>query len=251
MGFVPAADIEEVIARLDVLIEGFQSGGSRLGYFPALYRKVTLAVRDGIAADRFQDGPRMARLDTVFANRYLAAIAAWQAGEPCSACWREAFEATSRWRLTILHHLLAGMAAHIQFDLGIAAATVASGADLQALKVDFMAINGVLTELTEGVQGALDRLSPWMGVLDFAGGRLDEALARFSMGATRDGAWAFAERLAQVPQDQWPRLLAEADAGVAELGGLIARPGPMRSLLCIMVRIPETGDPRKVIETLA
>lgn len=251
MGFVPAADIDEVIARLDALIEGFQSGGSRLGYFPALYRKVTLAVREGIAAGRFQDGPRMARLDTVFANRYLAAIAAWQAGEPCSACWREAFEGTRRWRLTILHHLLAGMAAHIQFDLGIAAATVASGSDLQVLKADFMAINDVLTELTEGVQDALDRLSPWMGALDFAGGRLDEALARFSMGATRDGAWAFAERLARVPGDQWPGLMAEADAGVAELGGLIVRPGPVRSILCVLVRIPETGDPRKVIETLA
>ena len=82
MGFVPASDIDDVITRLDVLIDGFQSGGSRLGYFPALYRKVTFAVRNGIASGRFQDGPRMARLDTVFANRYLEAIAAWQAGEP-------------------------------------------------------------------------------------------------------------------------------------------------------------------------
>ncbi|HJV90355.1 MAG TPA: DUF5995 family protein [Holophagaceae bacterium] len=251
MGFTPAQDIHDVIARLDALVEDFRSGGSRLGYFPALYRRVTVAVREGIAQGRFQDGPRMDRLDTVFANRYLEALAAWQSGAPCSACWRVAFEAADRWRPTILQHLLAGMAAHIQFDLGIAAATVAPGPALAALKSDFMAINGVLTDLTGPVQAALDELSPWMRLLDRAGGNLDEALARFGMGAARDGAWAFAERLASLPQEGWGPHLAEADASVAELAGLIPRPGPILSGLCLLVRIPEAGDPRKVIETLA
>jgi hypothetical protein len=251
MGFVPASDIEDVIARLDALIEGYQSGGSRLGYFPALYRKVTMAVRDGIARGDFQDGPRMARLDTVFANRYLEAIAAWQAGEPCSACWSATFEAAGRWRPTILQHLLAGMAAHIQFDLGIAAATVAPGSALQELKPDFMAINDILSKLTDQVQGELDQLSPWLRLLDLAGGGLDESLARFGMEAVRDGAWAFAERLAALPQAQWPSHLAGADAAVAQVGKLIARPGPVLSTVCLIIRIPETADPRKVIETLA
>ncbi|HJV23192.1 MAG TPA: DUF5995 family protein [Holophagaceae bacterium] len=251
MGFVPASDIHDVIARLDALVEGYRSGASRLGYFPALYRRVTLAVRDGIAQGRFQDGPRMDRLDTAFANRYLEAIAAWQEGRACSACWRKAFEAADRWRPTILQHLLAGMAAHIQFDLGIAAATVAPGPALAGLESDFMAINEVLNGLTGPVQAALDGLSPWMGILDLAGGSLDEALARFGMGAARDGAWAFAERLAPLPQDQWSPHLAEADAAVAELAGLITGPGPVLSTLCLIVRIPETGDPRRVIETLA
>lgn len=251
MAFVPAADIDEVIARLEALVAGFRSGGSRLGYFPALYLKVTRAVREGIAAGRFQDGPRMDRLDTVFANRYLAALHAWQAGEPCSACWRVAFEATGRWRPIILQHLLLGMAAHIQLDLGAAAAEVAPGVELAGLKADFMAINGILGDLTGPVQGALDDLSPWLMVLDVAAGNLDEALARFGMDAVRDGAWGFAERLAPLDAPARAQALAEADAAVAANARLLARPLPLMALLCLLVRIPETGDPRKVIEALA
>lgn len=251
MAFVPAADIEEVIARLEALVAGFRSGGSRLGYFPALYLRVTRAVRDGIQAGRFEDGPRMARLDTTFANRYLAALHAWQEGEPCSACWGVAFEATQRWRPIILQHLLLGMAAHIQLDLGAAAAEVAPGAELAVLKSDFMAINGILGDLTGPVQGALDDLSPWLKVLDVAGGNLDEALARFGMDAVRDGAWAFAERLALLEPAARPRALGDADVAVAANARLLARPLPLMALLCLVVRIPETGDPRKVIEALA
>jgi hypothetical protein len=163
-----------------------EGANSCLGLFPTLYRKVTIRVQEGIEGGRFQDGPRMARLDTVFANRYLEAYAAFRSGQPCSACWRVAFDAAARWRPTVLQHLRLGMAAHIQFDLGIAAATVAPGPSLAGLGSDFMAINAVLGELVGEVQEALD----------LAGGDLDERLARFGMDATRDGAWRFAQELA-------------------------------------------------------
>ncbi len=251
MAFVPAADIDEVIARLEALVAGFRSGGSRLGYFPALYLKVTRAVREGIRTGRFQDGPRMDRLDTVFANRYLAALHAWQAGEPCSECWRVAFESAGRWRPTILQHLLLGMAAHIQLDLGVAAAEVAPGARLATLKTDFMAINEILGALSGEVQEALDGLSPWLGVLDVAGGDLDEALARFGLNAVRDGAWAFAQELALLEPTARGEALQRADAAVAANAKLLARPLPLMAFLCLLVRLPETGDPRRVIEALA
>jgi hypothetical protein len=34
------------------------------------------------------DGPRMGSPDTVFANRYLDALATWQAGGAPSKCWK-------------------------------------------------------------------------------------------------------------------------------------------------------------------
>jgi hypothetical protein len=37
-------------------------------------------VKRGIAEGFFDDGPRMETLGVVFANRYLAAYEAWQAG---------------------------------------------------------------------------------------------------------------------------------------------------------------------------
>ena len=49
----PAATIDEVIARLDAIIERALVDGDRLGYFAVLYRTVTAAVKQGIAVGRF------------------------------------------------------------------------------------------------------------------------------------------------------------------------------------------------------
>ena len=60
--------------RLDEIIAWARSSGSRLGFFPSLYRKMTIGVRDGVADGAFDDGPRMERLTVNFANRYFAAL---------------------------------------------------------------------------------------------------------------------------------------------------------------------------------
>jgi len=39
-----AARVDEVVERLDAIIASSKAKGSRLGYFPALYRKVTIKV---------------------------------------------------------------------------------------------------------------------------------------------------------------------------------------------------------------
>jgi len=93
--FVPAQTIDEVIARLDAIIERAIVERDRLGFFAVLYRTVTAAVKEGIAAGRFQDGPRMERLDIVFANRYLHAFHLHRSGRAPTSSWRAAFAATS------------------------------------------------------------------------------------------------------------------------------------------------------------
>lgn len=72
--------IDGVIEELDRTIATARRDESRLGYFPALYRKVTASVQQGIADGRFEDGDRMERLDIIFANRYLEAIGKHRAG---------------------------------------------------------------------------------------------------------------------------------------------------------------------------
>src|SRR5687767_7533911 len=106
---VQANTIDEVIARLSSIIEWASENNSRLGYFPALYRKVTLSVRDGIRNGAFDDPVRMERFDVVFANRYLDAFDAFRAGKPTSACWNLAFRSASEFWPIVLQHLLLGM----------------------------------------------------------------------------------------------------------------------------------------------
>ena len=68
--------IDEVITALEQIMDTCTRTGNRLGYFAALYYKVTCRVREGIRNQEFEDGARMERLDVTFANRYLQA---WQA----------------------------------------------------------------------------------------------------------------------------------------------------------------------------
>ena len=160
------AEIDAVLERLDGVIDETIRSRSRAGYFAAMYRKVTVAVRDAIVAGRFEDNDRMARLDRVFAERYLDAYDEWRWGGRPTAAWQAAFDASERWRPIIIQQLLVGMNAHINLDLGIAAATVAPGSQLADLRSDFDLINDVLAELIDSFMDRLDAVSPWVGFLD-------------------------------------------------------------------------------------
>src|SRR5713226_9209467 len=136
--------IDEILAELDQIILRARREQNRLGFFATLYRNVTMKVKEGIAAGVFADGARMEKLDVTFANRYLAALGSFQRGEPLSKCWLAAFRIANTWPPIILQHLLTGMNAHINFDLGIAAQAVAPGPELSSLEPDFNLINDIL-----------------------------------------------------------------------------------------------------------
>src|SRR6266571_4880006 len=93
-----ARTIDEVIAQLDDIIARSIQEQSRLGYFAALYRKATVKVKEGIAEGRFENGPRMERLDVTFANRYLEALDQFRRGQQPYLSWLTSFKAAATWR---------------------------------------------------------------------------------------------------------------------------------------------------------
>lgn len=243
--------IGDVIDDLGSVISLCREEKSPAGYFPALYRRVTVGVRDWIVQERFDDGPRMERLDVVFADRYLDAWHAWRAGDTVTRSWAVAFEATGDWAPTTIQHLLLGINAHINLDLGIAAAEVSPPGDLAALGDDFGRINELLTSLVDDVQERLSEVWPLLRVLDWAAGTDDEATVNFSMGRARDAAWGFAHRLAARPRTEWPRLIQEADGLVAGLGGRLRHPGPLLGTVTRLVRLGELRSRPRVIDLLS
>ena len=247
---MPIDTIDDVIAELDSIIQRSMDEGSRHGYFAALYRRVTRRVEAGIAAGRFQDGPRMERLDVVFARRYLDAYDAFRAGQTVSRCWLVAFQAGSDPLPCVLQHLAAGMNAHINFDLGVAAAEVAPGDALPDLHEDFNQINNVLAEETTGVEQALAGLSPALHLMRDAGMLTDHQIANFSLTKARDLAWMTAEQMASNPPDRDLRL-ALLDDTVALLGAAVLNPPPDIALKLAAVRAAEVNDVRRVTEALA
>ena len=249
--FQPARTIDEVIAQLDAIIAEAMLHGDRLGFFAVLYRTVTAAVKEGIAAGRFQDGPRMERLDVIFANRYLEAFHLHRSGGSPTHSWRAAFAAGKSHRPVILQHLLLGMNAHINLDLAIAAAEVCPGDAIAGLEHDFNEINTVLATLETGVEQEVCSLSPWVDRLDHIDPKAGRVVANFSIDRARACSWAVAQRLAHLSGDARDLAIAAIDADVALLARLIERPvGILINLNLFLVRLRETRDARKIMTTL-
>ena len=125
--------IDDVLAALDAVVARAIEERSRVGYFAAVYRKITAKVAEGIAKGMFDDGERMARFDVTFADRYLAALDGYRAGRTVTKSWELALDATEARRPIVLQHLLLAINAHVNLDLGIAAAETAPGDALAEL----------------------------------------------------------------------------------------------------------------------
>lgn len=243
--------IDEVIAQLDDIIARSIREGSRLGYFAALYRKVTAKVKEGIAEGRFEDGPRMERLDVTFANRYLEAMDQFRRGQQTTQCWLVSFKAVAAWRPIILQDLLLGMNAHINFDLGIAAAEIAPGDELPSLQHDFDEINNILAALVAQVESEINEVSPWINFLDHIDPKADTAIVNFSMDKARACAWDLATKLAPLSQSQWKSRLDIRDLEMTALADLVWHPvGLIFKLGLIVIRSRESSDVAKVINVL-
>ncbi len=246
-----AQTIDEIIERLDEIVAQCRRERSSLGYFAALYRRVTVEVRDGIAQGRFEDGARMEQLDVRFANRYLDAWDRFQQGERPTESWQVAFEMGEQPLLIVLQHLFLGMNAHINLDLGIAAARSCPGPALFDLQHDFDEINELLGSLLDEVQERLGRVSPTMRLLDQTVTYSDKLLFGFLMGRARSEAWAFALRLARWPEPQQERLIRWQDRRVRSLAFQICTPDWQIGPLVRLIARAERKEVVKVIDCLS
>ncbi|WP_374563412.1 DUF5995 family protein [Nitrosomonas sp.] len=246
----PATTIDEVITQLTAIVEWSKQNNSRIGYFAALYRKVTIQVKKGIQENYFDDGPRMERLDVIFANRYIRACYLHFTDQTPTKSWVRAFDATQHWWPIVLQHLLLGMNAHINLDLGIAAAETMPPGELQNLKGDFDKINEVLAGLVGGVQSELAQIWPVLGLLNRFLGSVQTAIINFSMEKARDAAWSFAEKLSPLPGPQRQQAIREKDEMMALFSNVISHPGFYGSLIIGIIRLGERGTTRQRIEIL-
>lgn len=243
------SSIDEVIVELDRIVQSCIETRDPLGYFPSLYKRVTIAVRDGIARGDFDDNYRMEKLDIIFASRYLDAYRAFKEKQPTTQSWTTAFLAQSP-KLITLQHLLLGMNAHISLDLGISAAQTA-GKDVLALKHDFNATNRVLESLINDTQQRLTKIFRPLGFVDRLIGPIDERLSIYSIAYARDKAWTQALELSLGTPEQQQRLIEERDQSVAQFSNCLIRPKKLSvRLVLLAIRLLERGDVADRIRTL-
>ncbi len=207
----PAQSIADVVARMEA-IDGALPAGDGLKWFNLLYLRVTQQVDAALPSGQWKDPLWLNRLDLVFAQLYLDAVANWlrQAANVPSS-WRALFEARFSAGIDRIQFALAGMNAHINHDLALALLQAGGPPNLVLLTTspehdDFEAVNSLL-------EAALPQALTFLatGILGEAAqdtGKIGRFLAIWNVRAARDLAWDVAVKLS--PLDGIARTIALA-----------------------------------------
>ncbi len=113
----------------------------------------------------FEDNRGMEKLDVLFANRYIDAYRAFQKNEIVTTSLRIAFQ-SSKEPLLILQHIFLGINAHINLDLGVAAAETMSRKNVEDINSDFNGRNTLLGDMIDSFQERLNAPSPFFKLVD-------------------------------------------------------------------------------------
>jgi hypothetical protein len=192
--------------------------------FNDLYLAVTLAVAAEVSGDGFEDPGFLSRLDVAFADRYFAAFDAAGLGRPVPQAWAPLFEARGRRDVAPVQFALAGMNAHINFDLCLAVVDVCQELGTEPLADspqhrDYLRVNGILARVEDEVKSRFE--TELLEVADDALGRLDDVIAMWSVARARDAAWTHAEVLWSLRP--LPALTAEYTLSLGRIVGLAGR----------------------------
>ncbi len=245
-----AKDIDDVLDILATIVADTKRRRDPLGYFAALYRQVTLRVRDGIELGIFEDGPRMSVFDAKFANAYFAAYDRFRRRQRTSRAWQFAFEQARADETIILQDLLLGINAHINLDLGVVTGSEFKPAALPGFRTDFDEINEVLASLIPLARKAVEEFSPKLAELTAVGGP-DAALAlNFSVDIARDEAWRAGTLVSNVPGALRPLVIDGLDNRTKLLGRVIATPPEPIGAVVRRIRRAESTDVVGVIRAL-
>ncbi len=188
-GQAPEA-VADVIDQMVDVSAGLPPGDG-VRAFNEMYLTTTRNVDEAITGMRFADAEFMTRLDVVFAQLYLGALRRSAAGQrPVPRCWGVLFDARARTDVIQLQFAVAGMNAHINFDLAHALVLTArelGGGLNRARRDDFVTINAVLGSTQPAVRQQL--LTGPLAGLDRALGTRDDRLALWGIERAREFAW--------------------------------------------------------------
>jgi hypothetical protein len=237
------AALADVIARMEAIGAELtpDDGVARFNY---LYLAVTRTVAAEVEQGRYEELEFVVRLDVVFAGLYLAAVDAVAQAERPSRAWEPLFEARSRRGIAPIQFALAGMNAHINFDLCVALDTTCRLLDVPLAQGsgphrDYLRLNETLERVQEQVKR--EYLSKLGQLGDEALGRVDDVVASWKVARARDAAWTHAEALGTLRASQ--RLAAHY---LDVLGGMVGLAG--RGLLVPTLWGPRSEAPRASTE---
>lgn len=221
----PVRSVADVIARMQGL-SATMLPGDGVRAFNEMYRVTTEHVAAAIDGAQFADPDFMTRLDVNFANLYLVALSLLDAGSPSAPrSWGALFDVRADSGISQLQFAIAGMNAHINFDLPRALVLTVRelGGELDsARRADFLTVNLVLAQTQPIVQREL--LTGPFAALDGGLGDRDDQVAMWGIEQAREFAWTTAQTLRAVRASPMEELFTDRlDRMVALTSRLLLR----------------------------
>ncbi len=192
----PVDSIVDAIQRMEAIQAQLQADDG-LRYFNLMYLEVTKAFQQRVRAGSFQDKAFMERLDVIFANLYFVATRSQVLDlSATSHAWTALFDRRGDHRILPLQFAIAGMNAHINFDLPRSlvatckelGTTPSAGSHYR----DFNKVNEILAQIEPAIRDELEFEHP---LDDRQLEHLENMLANWSITRAREAAWHQSELL--------------------------------------------------------
>jgi hypothetical protein len=191
------------------LLQTWEQTADGRAIFLDCYLRMTRNVEGAIESGEFHDGEWVAGFLRHFADYYFDAVAAYARQDPATpAIWRRTLDAARQPDTAPVQNRLLGVNAHINYDLVLTLVDALepewptlSPALREHRHSDHDHINKIIGRTVDSVQDqVLERYTPWMELVDWAFGPLDEWLASQVIARWRTRDWAFAMRWLETPE---------------------------------------------------
>jgi hypothetical protein len=231
---------DDVIAELNRIIDWSRQGGNRMGYFAALYKHITILVKQATEDGYFENAEQLEKLDVLFAQRYFDALHGYVNRDlTASSPWYPVFKANETQKLTLVQHLLMSVNVHINYDLPMVCAALAPGEKVIFLCNDYFNLNNILSSSIKGVEKGIFRLSPLISLLARAIPKIERKLLNFSLNVARCKSWECACKQAIADAPGREEIIRSSGAGTNELTRRITDPGPFANLVTFFIGLLE------------
>jgi hypothetical protein len=220
-----------VTTRMQSLIQQWNEHADNRALFLNCYLLMTNNMLAAIDRREFDDPAWVDQLLCRFADYYFNALEAYERDPATTAAvWRLAHDAARNPDLTAIQKMLAGISAHINYDLVLALADVLRPEwdnltdDRRAARyADHCRVNAVIGRSIDAVQDqVLDPAMPIIKIVDRLMGPLDEMMMSRLIAHWRDVVWQNAARLLDLDDDlARARLIHQIEGEALGLGRLI------------------------------
>lgn len=190
----PAKSIDDVLERMALVDSGLPREDG-VAYFNRMYMRVTEEVQRSQRGQAFENAEFLEKLDVRFANLYFASFSEERAPSPP---WAALFEERARPDTEPIQFAIAGMNAHINHDLPVAVVDTCREMLLEPVDEspqhrDYTHVDEILGEVEGHVKQWF--LTGAIATMDELCGKLDDALAMWSVRTARALAWAQSQTL--------------------------------------------------------